>query len=224
MNAREARAIAEALVEEMRPFCERIEIGGSLRRQAREVKDIELVAIPKMERVEFTPNLFGESEVREISLLHAWAKMCWDDKIAAPDRASIQWIKPSTSEISPWEPKSEAKYLRAMATGWFDQERRALGGPVALPIKLDLFITTPASWGVIFLIRTGSAEFSQAVVTHARRCEMFVSGGVLHDAHGIALETREERDVFELLGLEWAEPVLRRGAFDVRPIRKAVAS
>lgn len=38
--------VALKLVERLRPFCERIEIGGSLRRRAALVGDIEIVAIP----------------------------------------------------------------------------------------------------------------------------------------------------------------------------------
>ncbi len=41
-----AKAIADGLVESLAPSCERIEIAGSIRRQAAEVGDIEIVAIP----------------------------------------------------------------------------------------------------------------------------------------------------------------------------------
>lgn len=41
----EALAVAEAMAEMLRPHCERIQIAGSLRRQAETVKDIEIVAI-----------------------------------------------------------------------------------------------------------------------------------------------------------------------------------
>lgn len=39
--------LANELIEELRPACERIEIAGSIRRQVPMVKDIELVACPK---------------------------------------------------------------------------------------------------------------------------------------------------------------------------------
>jgi DNA polymerase (family 10) len=42
-----ARAYAEQIVEQIRPFCERVEIAGSIRRQRPVVNDIDLVAIPK---------------------------------------------------------------------------------------------------------------------------------------------------------------------------------
>ncbi len=41
----EAHKIAVRVVEEMLPYCERIEIGGSLRRKKAEVKDIEIIVI-----------------------------------------------------------------------------------------------------------------------------------------------------------------------------------
>jgi len=44
---KEAKAIAESLVEILKPHCYRIEIAGSIRREKPEVKDIEIVAIPK---------------------------------------------------------------------------------------------------------------------------------------------------------------------------------
>ena len=43
----EAEHIAHAYRERLRPYCERIEIAGSIRRRRPTVKDIELVAIPK---------------------------------------------------------------------------------------------------------------------------------------------------------------------------------
>jgi DNA polymerase/3'-5' exonuclease PolX len=57
MSYADALAIAEHLVNRLKPGCERIIIAGSLRRQKREIGDIEVVAQPKL-----TPalDLFGE--------------------------------------------------------------------------------------------------------------------------------------------------------------------
>jgi DNA polymerase/3'-5' exonuclease PolX len=46
----EAEAIATRLRDALAPFCDRIEIAGSIRRGVSMVKDIELVAIPRVER------------------------------------------------------------------------------------------------------------------------------------------------------------------------------
>lgn len=42
-----AKQIADNIVLQLKPHCERIEIAGSIRRKKAEVKDIEVVAIPK---------------------------------------------------------------------------------------------------------------------------------------------------------------------------------
>lgn len=53
-----AREIAWELMAELTPYCQRIEVAGSIRRGVTEVGDIELVAIPT--RIDFVqPDLFG---------------------------------------------------------------------------------------------------------------------------------------------------------------------
>ena len=46
MNKEEARKIALKYLNILKPYCTRIEIAGSIRREKPEVKDIEIVAIP----------------------------------------------------------------------------------------------------------------------------------------------------------------------------------
>ena len=52
-----ALRIAEGLVREFRPYCERMEIAGSIRRGKAEVGDIEIVAVPKLMAMY---DMFGE--------------------------------------------------------------------------------------------------------------------------------------------------------------------
>lgn len=76
-------------------------------------------------------------------------------------------------------------------------------------IALDLFMATPDNWGVIFAIRTGSAEFSYRVLATAWvRAGYRSEGGVLM-RNGAPTFVREERDLFELLGIPWVEPEAR---------------
>ncbi len=49
MNLGTAQYIAQEVVKELTPFCDRIEIAGSIRRQKAEVGDIEIVCIPTTE-------------------------------------------------------------------------------------------------------------------------------------------------------------------------------
>lgn len=47
MQLAKAEALANKVVRELRPFCHRIEIAGSIRRKRAEVNDIDLVLIPR---------------------------------------------------------------------------------------------------------------------------------------------------------------------------------
>lgn len=79
---------------------------------------------------------------------------------------------------------------------------------------VDLFLATPATWGSIYTIRTGSAEFSKWLVTAqphgAAPFGLVFQGGRLH-AHGRLLATPEETNVFNALGLAYIEPAERTG-------------
>lgn len=73
-------------------------------------------------------------------------------------------------------------------------------------IKLDLFMARPENWGLIYAIRTGSAEFSHLVLANGWVRAGFESiGGMLHK-DGKPVEVREERDLFRLIGVPWVEP------------------
>jgi len=52
MNLFKAKAIANKYKAMLEPYCDRIEIAGSIRRQCKDVGDIELVAIPKIVSVQ----------------------------------------------------------------------------------------------------------------------------------------------------------------------------
>jgi DNA polymerase/3'-5' exonuclease PolX len=187
MFIRDAKEIADSLVASMRPHCLRAEIGGSIRRGRQDVKDIEIVAVPRWDDAGVN-DLFGA--VARTNRLHEWA-------LGAEARGEVVWIKPGTSVVTPWQPKVHGRYWRGLVKG---------------VIKLDLFLTTQAHFGLIHLIRTGSAEFSQGVMTYAKRRTCYrVEDGALKDKSGHVLETFAERDVFDALGLDYVEPHERTG-------------
>ncbi len=78
-------------------------------------------------------------------------------------------------------------------------------------IKLDLFFATVDNWGLIFAIRTGSAEFShQKLAKEWVRQNYYSNQGVLYDKiNDKPVILREEIDLFKLLGLDWVDPVDR---------------
>ncbi len=171
----------------MSPSCEIVEIAGSIRRGKPDVKDIEICAVPKFETViEPTNNLFDPTREVDKNLLFEWA---WRGI------HGVQWIKPGTSEIIVWKIKEDGKYWR----GRLDN------------IKLDLFIAGKDNFGVIFTIRTGSAEFSQALVSFIKHRTPFrVAGGnLILEENGQVIPCPTEDSFFENAGIEFV-PVEKR--------------
>ena len=75
-------------------------------------------------------------------------------------------------------------------------------------IKIDLFLTEENNWGIIFLSRTGSARFTASILSQWKK---FTKGGrstngFLTDTNGKQYMFKEEKDIFEHLGLEYVEP------------------
>jgi len=155
MQLEEAKKIAEKYVDLLKPFCYRVEIAGSIRREKPEIKDIEIVVIPK--------DLAGLSK-----LVNSWKK------------------------------------IRGEPTGRYTQRILPEG------IKLDLFIAFKENWGNIFAIRTGSAEFSWKVLAKGWVKAGYKSvDGFLRDKNNKIIELREEKDLFDLIGLDYIEPAKR---------------
>ncbi|HEY0545291.1 MAG TPA: hypothetical protein VGC91_07955 [Pyrinomonadaceae bacterium] len=188
MFIKQAHALAYYYREMMLPYVERVEVAGSIRRGCQDVKDIELVAIPRFEKTAFDGSLLFDDAHEEISnLLHMWA--------TCDPSHHIRWIKPGTHEIIDWQPKPDGKYWRAL---------------LKENIKLDLFLARPDNFGLIYAIRTGSKDFTAALVTHARDIGMPSRDGYLRNGEAKII-TREEQDVFDVLHLQYIPPAERTG-------------
>ena len=76
---------------------------------------------------------------------------------------------------------------------------------------LDLFVVLPpAEWGVVFAIRTGSADFSHAVVTRLHRWGLQSDQGrIVKVATGETLPCSNESLFFRYARLPWIKPELR---------------
>ena len=156
--------IAEQIKTDLAPFCDRIEIAGSIRRRKPDVGDIEIVAIPKTCPL----GLFvGEYPV------------------AIPEFCDL---------VNRWPA------IKGKPTGKYTQRLLPEG------INLDLFMADKDNWGLIFAIRTGNAAFSHKVLA-ADWCR-----AGYHSVHGHLVKgfdripIREERDLFDLIGVAWKEP------------------
>ena len=164
MPLAKAEAVAQAIVEQLAPGCDRIEIAGSIRRCKPTIGDIEIVAIP-------TPrlNLLGDPEGHWLSPI--LANLCHDGRMRLI--------------------KGGDRYRQYALT--------------ASGLTLDLFLTTPERWGCIFLIRTGSAEFSKRIVTKAKTMDMRFDDGRLWRSDE-AMHTPEEENVFWALDMHYVAP------------------
>ena len=177
MKLDRAMVIAERVRVALDPYCERIEVAGSVRRRKAEVGDIELVAIPRTVDV---LDLFGTSGVRRVA--------GWEEAVRGLGR------------VVKGDP-GLGRYAQV-----------DLG-----EITLDLFLAVPENWGLIFAIRTGSAEFSHRVLAAGwvragyRSIDGMICrwGGVGPGERWVPVAVREEVDLFRLAGVEWTEPEKR---------------
>ena len=166
--------IAQRLLAALAPYCERLELAGSLRRNKPLVGDIELVAIPRRQR-----DLLGQP---------------------LPGHTLLDGFLTDRGVVFA---KRGEKY-----------QQFAYGSHT-----VDLFIATPATWGSIYTIRTGSADFSHWLVTPRPHgaCPWSVRFGAAGDhpgrltQAGRLLATPEEADVFNALGLATIDPADRHG-------------
>lgn len=178
------------LVTALEPACERVEIAGSLRRGRPEVHDIEIVAVPK---TEMRPDgLFGE--VQGDLLEECVAGLLAHERV-------------------------EARAVEThRAGGWIDVQTKlgpAFKALVYHGIPVDLFIVRPpASWGVIFGLRTGPGDWNIELVTRCKEVGRRVAGGQVEAWHSassswVVVPTPEEADFFAAIGQPWAEPAER---------------
>lgn len=193
MKLDDAYEIARSLVNDLVSVCDRITIAGSIRRGVPEVKDIEIVAVPRV-TVDVVQDMFGH-EIDSFEILHL------ENHLGDLFDLELGW----NWEIDPDQPKNgpRQKRLRHKRTG----------------ICCDFFLTTDRGWGGCLAIRTGPWEFSKALVTIARRQRKHVADGYLIHQHTkpkngcskgpacpLIIPTPEEADFFAALGLPWIEP------------------
>jgi DNA polymerase/3'-5' exonuclease PolX len=160
MELQKALNIAEKVKSLLAPHCERIEIAGSIKRKKSNVKDIEIVAIPKP----FQTGLF-ESGIATV--VNKW------DKVKG---------------------ELPCKYTqRILPDG----------------IKLDLFFAERGNWGLIYAIRTGSAEYSHKVLATEWVKRGYKSEGGYLLYNGRKILVLEEKDLFKRIGVPFVEPEFR---------------
>jgi DNA polymerase/3'-5' exonuclease PolX len=166
----EAFEIAERNVAQLSPWCDRIEIAGSVRREKTEVGDIEIVCIP--------------STVEELGLFGAVSR------VRVPEFAQTVRNLDGRGRLVKGDPET-GKYMQ-----------------VEYPdgLAVDIFTATPRNWGLIYAIRTGSAAYSHKVLARGWVKKGFRSADGMLTKGGEEREIREEKDLFDLIGIPMIEP------------------
>jgi DNA polymerase/3'-5' exonuclease PolX len=146
-----ATIAAEDVIDLLKGAVVRAEIAGSIRREVEAVGDIEIVAEPLMTSEDVQDGLFETKVVVTNRLLERV------DELVAEER-----LLPH-----PEDPKRGDRYQKLL-------------DPYS-GLQVDLFmVLPPAEYGVIHLIRTGSAHYSEWFVTECRRHGFHVKDGALH--------------------------------------------
>jgi DNA polymerase/3'-5' exonuclease PolX len=188
--------LAEKLVALLAPGCKRIEIAGGLRRQKSDPHDIEIVAIPDLR----SPRpIFGCPAYPTIldAILASLMRGDEDDFLI---HLSLNGPKFKQFAIS-----------QDSGQNWL--------------IKVDLFLCTPPSdWGVLYLIRTGPAQFSHWIVTKKYQGGGLPNGYRVSDNRILSdtneyIPCPEEIDFLRFCHLNWIEPSLRQPMWQ-RSIRR----
>jgi DNA polymerase/3'-5' exonuclease PolX len=180
------QAVAEEFVELVRRHCVRVEVAGSIRRGKPDPKDIEIVAVPRVERWE-------RPRLGQIDLMTGL-----DQETVEEDQLD--------SFLTLLRANGQVKNRGA----WGPRHKRLEWQSV----PIDLFcVLPPASWGVIFALRTGPGDFNKLLVTSqglrgVMPPDKRVAGGQLWHG-GAAINTPDEDAFFAAIGVPCWPPEQR---------------
>lgn len=189
----EAVSIARSFVDLIDDCCLRLVIAGSLRRRLAFIGDIEVVAIPAIERV--VGGLFDD-EGEDLDRLHA--RMC-----ALLDNDQVE-KRISVNGVSRWGPTLKYLTFRGASVDLFSSSAGRWGWILALR-------TGPAAFSRQ-LVLPQRDDNGRKLTTKDGRPGLLPphlkprDGWLTRRASGERVETIEERDVFALFGLAYQEP------------------
>lgn len=183
----QAITVAYEIRNSFQPFCVRIEIAGSLRRQRPDVGDIEILYIPVLRERPDDQDMFRTVMVNLV-----------DEQIREMECAGIL-----------------SRRQNALGREAFGQKNKLMvHHPSEIPV--DLFAATEANWWNLLVCRTGPAELNTRICVAAQRkgwkWTTYGSGFQRFDVFRKGFEvhrSESERDVFEFVGLPYLEPEKR---------------
>ena len=176
----QAVVVATQLIAILRPFVDRIEIAGSLRRSKEEVGDIELLFIPNVSQVE--DGLFGDLKPLD-EAAEAIEQMVADKLLIKRHN--------SAGHVSAWGPLN--KLARHLPSG----------------IPVDFFAEPdPLDWWRSLVIRTGPAEFNVWLIKSAKAIGVSVHayGVGITNQSGERIPCHGEEEFLRICGIDYLRP------------------
>lgn len=179
----DAMKVAEELIHELAPACERICFAGSLRRRKSEVGDVELIYIPK-------------TEMR-----------------GNPDDIFYTPIPTNLADLVIGRLETNHVLSRRKNVNGFEMfgDKNKLMVHVTSGIPVDLFATTAENWWVTLVVRTGSKEtnlrLTSGAIARGGSLNAYGCGVKWRDGH-ISVAT-SEKAVFDLCGVPFIPPEAR---------------
>ena len=173
-----AEPVAKSLVKRLSPYCQGIEVAGSIRRRKVQVGDIELLCISK---VTSSQDMFGGLATSYYALDEAL-----EDMTRGGDLLQRRLNKVGRPTFGP-----SNKLLVHTPTG----------------IPVDVFSASEQNWGMTMVVRTGPREFNVRMMARFLELGMkgHAYGGVT-DSQGNEVDCPDEATVFRLLGWPWIPP------------------
>lgn len=184
-----ALAYAHHIVKWLGPFCERIEVAGSIRRRRPTVGDVDIVCIPRCAEREVKVDMFTTIKARTNLCLQELVRYVRE----SGGRAS--WLgregKPGP------EPKADAKYAL-----------------LQLPkVQLDVWFADEGTWATRLLCRTGSVQHN---IWLCDRAKLFFGHWQPYEGlriRGQDVQAESEEDIYRALKLPWIPPERREAQF-----------
>lgn len=194
MTLAEAMARAALLKSWLEDSCTRIEIAGSVRRRTDEVKDIEIVCVPKL-----ATNLFGEVDLDQPHAVKARLESIGITPRLNKNGHRIGWGQ------------------RFLAGVWEERDDCPLDVFCVLPPAqwgaILAIRTGPAEyskWLVTEALKRG-LRCVDGRLTRLDPTDIFnPDAGFNRDIRRLSVETPEEEDFFRELGVDWVPPHERR--------------
>ncbi len=181
MNLEIAQRYAQTLSQWISPYCERVEIAGSVRRLRGNCNDVDLVVIPKVEEEK---DMFGTVVQRRtplIDFLHSFVQT---------DMSATWRCVSGTSKEKPAATHNLMLKLKKC--------------------DLDIFIATPETFGTVLLCRTGSKEHNIYIAEQARAKGLAWKTMIgIVDADGKVVASETEEQVLKAVGLDFIAPEKR---------------